>query len=295
MIYIFNSWNLDCDPGFHGVFCKTIIIRQLKKEMNWKSKKIRKNAEKNRWRFIWMFTCGCDVWACVCVCGGGVAYDDHYTLFIRNTNYFCLYFSIFDSFHFLNCLMICCFAKKTPWNPGSQSKFQELDIYIFNIYSFIIVIYNSSILDIEHSPYYIALGSTHTHKVIQWQQHCFIVYNIVYIYIYTSIDVYMYLAPICKNSRSLLKEICVLYNISTSFCIRRAATHKKNIIWSNYLPIAIIYIYILYILYIYYSFLLTLGMAQAWMYEVHREDWHANDGLLIEFTNHYTTGIYIYR
>ena len=29
-----------------------------------------------------------------------------------------------------------------------------------------IYIYNSSILDIEHSPYFIALGSTHTHKVI---------------------------------------------------------------------------------------------------------------------------------
>ena len=26
---------------------------------------------------------------------------------------------------------------------------------------------NSSILDIGHSPYYIALGSTHTHKVIK--------------------------------------------------------------------------------------------------------------------------------
>ena len=29
-----------------------------------------------------------------------------------------------------------------------------------------VVLYNSSILDIEHSPYYIALGSTQTHKVI---------------------------------------------------------------------------------------------------------------------------------
>ena len=26
--------------------------------------------------------------------------------------------------------------------------------------------YNSSIIDIEHSPYYIALGSTHNHVVI---------------------------------------------------------------------------------------------------------------------------------
>ena len=29
-----------------------------------------------------------------------------------------------------------------------------------------LLLYNSSILDIEHSPYYIALGSTQTHKVV---------------------------------------------------------------------------------------------------------------------------------
>ena len=41
-------------------------------------------------------------------------------------------------------------------------------MYICNIYLFIIIIilYDSSILDIENSPYYIALGSTHTHKGI---------------------------------------------------------------------------------------------------------------------------------
>ena len=38
---------------------------------------------------------------------------------------------------------------------------------MLNIYLFIItILYNSSILDIEHSPYYIALGSTLTQKVI---------------------------------------------------------------------------------------------------------------------------------
>ena len=30
-IYMFNSWNMICDPGFHGVFCKTTIIGQLGK------------------------------------------------------------------------------------------------------------------------------------------------------------------------------------------------------------------------------------------------------------------------
>ena len=30
----------------------------------------------------------------------------------------------------------------------------------------LLLLYDSSILDIEHSPYYIALGLTHTHKVV---------------------------------------------------------------------------------------------------------------------------------
>ena len=38
--------------------------------------------------------------------------------------------------------------------------------YIYLIYIYLLLLYNSSILDIEHSPYYIALGSTHTYKVM---------------------------------------------------------------------------------------------------------------------------------
>ena len=54
---------------------------------------------------------------------------------------FCLYFfifSIFNSFH-LNCLMIDVF-QKPPWNPGLQTIFYGLDIYISNIYLIIIII-----------------------------------------------------------------------------------------------------------------------------------------------------------
>ena len=40
-----------------------------------------------------------------------------------------------------------------------------LDIYLIYIYS-LLLLYNSSILDIEHSPYYIPLGLPQTHKVI---------------------------------------------------------------------------------------------------------------------------------
>ena len=54
--------------------------------------------------------------------------------------------------------------QKTPRNPGSLFTFHELYIYIY-----IYILCNSSILDIERSPYYIALGSSHNHKVILWQ------------------------------------------------------------------------------------------------------------------------------
>ena len=56
-------------------------------------------------------------------------------------------------------LLLC---KKTHLETqGSQSRFHELNIYIY-----LLLIYNSTILDIEFSPYYIALGSTQTHKLI---------------------------------------------------------------------------------------------------------------------------------
>ena len=46
-----------------------------------------------------------------------------------------------------------------------NNKFQWIE-YIYLIYIYLLLLYNSSILDIEHYPYYIALGSTQTHKVI---------------------------------------------------------------------------------------------------------------------------------
>ena len=46
----------------------------------------------------------------------------------------------------------------------SQSKFHKLNIYL--IYIYLSLFYNSSILDIEHSPCYIVLGSTQTSKGI---------------------------------------------------------------------------------------------------------------------------------
>ena len=55
--------------------------------------------------------------------------------------------------------------QKTTWNPGVAVKIPLMK-YIYLIYIYLLLLYNSSILDIEHSPYYVALGSTQTHKVI---------------------------------------------------------------------------------------------------------------------------------
>ena len=56
-----------------------------------------------------------------------------------------------------------------PWVSWSflQNNYRNCQmIVVYLIYIHLLLFYNRSILDIEHSPYYIALGSTHTHKVI---------------------------------------------------------------------------------------------------------------------------------
>ena len=55
--------------------------------------------------------------------------------------------------------------KKFHDTQGLQIKFHGIE-YINLTYINLSLLYNSSILDIEHSPYYIALGSTQIHKVI---------------------------------------------------------------------------------------------------------------------------------
>ena len=73
----------------------------------------------------------------------------------------------------------CCVAKDSM-KPRIAEIFHELNTYIYiytYIYSYIHIyiyiyiylllsLYNRSILDIEHSPYYIALGSTLNHRGI---------------------------------------------------------------------------------------------------------------------------------
>ena len=56
--------------------------------------------------------------------------------------------------------------QKLHETQGSQCKFHDIK-YIYLIYIYLLLLlYNRSILDIEHSPYYIALGPPQTHKVI---------------------------------------------------------------------------------------------------------------------------------
>ena len=57
--------------------------------------------------------------------------------------------------------------QKTPWNPVVTVYIPWIKyIYLIYINLLLLLLYNSSILDIEHSPYYIELASTHTHEVI---------------------------------------------------------------------------------------------------------------------------------
>ena len=63
--------------------------------------------------------------------------------------------------------MTAVLQKKLHKTQELQSKFHKLKIYILYILFLVLLLfYNSSILDIEHSPYYIALVSIQTHIVI---------------------------------------------------------------------------------------------------------------------------------
>ena len=85
-IYIFNSWNIDCDPRVSWSFLQNNNHQAVKKMKFIENRKNTKNTDKNLWDFV--------------------------------------------------------------------------------LYIYLSLLYNCSIQDIEHSSYYIALGSTHTHKVI---------------------------------------------------------------------------------------------------------------------------------
>ena len=59
--------------GFHGVFCETTILKQLRKWRESKIEKDLKNTVKNRCDFVWFFTGGCkcvSVYGCAYACMG---------------------------------------------------------------------------------------------------------------------------------------------------------------------------------------------------------------------------------
>ena len=66
-IYIFNSWNIVCNSGFHEFFCKTTINRQWRR---WNELKIEntKNTDKKPLRFRLCVLVCVSVYVGVCVC-----------------------------------------------------------------------------------------------------------------------------------------------------------------------------------------------------------------------------------
>ena len=69
-----------------------------------------------------------------------------------------------------------------------QANFHGIN-YINLIYIYLLLLYNSSILEIEHSSYYITLGLPQT-KWISDNQHCCNIYIYIYIYIYVCVCVH---------------------------------------------------------------------------------------------------------
>ena len=88
--------------------------------------------------YIYIYICVCVclcVYACVCVCiirvlvvtkslCGFVLNHEGYNMKSSQELYLGI-FLIFDSFHFLNCLMIVV-LQKTPWNPGATVKLPRI-------------------------------------------------------------------------------------------------------------------------------------------------------------------------
>ena len=74
----------------------------------------------------------------------------------------------------------------------SLNSMNYIYIYIYLIYIYLLLLYNISILDIEHSPYYIALGSTQNPQSDLVTTNTVIIYIYIYIYI-TTVNSYHYL------------------------------------------------------------------------------------------------------
>ena len=75
------------------------------------------------------------------------------------------------------------------------------------IYMYLLLLYNSSILNIEHSPNYIALGSPQIHKVNQWQPTllqymCMCMYVCEYIY-FNSVSCHWFTLWVCSEPSAI--------------------------------------------------------------------------------------------
>ena len=54
-IYIYNPSKILCHPGFHGVFCKTIIIRQLRRWNSIYLTAIKKELLNTKYIYIYIY------------------------------------------------------------------------------------------------------------------------------------------------------------------------------------------------------------------------------------------------
>ena len=106
---------------------------------------------------------------------------------------FCLYFfvfSIFNSFHLLNCLRIVAFPK-TSWNPGLQTIFPELNTYIWYIFIYYIYIHTYIYIYIYiYIRFLFGFSYLHTDRHRHTDPP---IYIYIYIYIYLCVRVHSFL------------------------------------------------------------------------------------------------------
>ena len=126
--------------------------------------------------------------------------------------------------HFVICSMVV--ACKTSWNQRSQTNFHSIK-YINLIYMYLLLLYNSSISDIEGYPSYIALGLPQTPQVNEWQPTlsqyiylcvCVCVCVCVYIYIYIHTQTHTHICSRqrcrCLNKTLINKLIIFFFKLS---------------------------------------------------------------------------------
>ena len=107
-----------------------------------------------------------------------------------------------------------------------------MNIYIkANIYWLIIILYNSSITDIEHFPNYNTFNPPLTHQVRLWQPYTIVIYIYIYIYIHTHTHIqentiYRYMVPSISFQAFFVWALLLIVH-----------TWNSSPLWSNFLQL----------------------------------------------------------